>query len=61
MQSGSSDCGLFVIAFATALIYECQPGLFLFDQDKMRQHLISCFENGQITPFPMKTIRRTAM
>ena len=61
MQSGGYDCGLFAIAFATALTYGSQPGLFLFDQEKMRRHLRKCFEDGQITPFPTKKKRRTAM
>ena len=37
MQSGSYDCALFAIAFATAIVFGKQPGLFLFDQSKMRQ------------------------
>ena len=30
MQSGGYDCGLFSIAFATALVFGKQPGHFLF-------------------------------
>ena len=44
MQSGGYDCGLFSIAFATALVFGEQPGQFLFDQKKMRAHLIQCLE-----------------
>ena len=40
MQSGGYDCGLFAIAFTTALVHGEQPGRFLFDQDKMRNHLL---------------------
>jgi len=32
MQPGSYDCGLFAIAFATAIVLGKQPGLFLFEQ-----------------------------
>ncbi len=51
MQLGSYDCSLFAIAFAAALAYGNQPGLFLFDQEKMRLHLRKCLEDGQITHF----------
>ncbi len=61
MQSGSYDCGLFAIAFATALAYGNPPGLFLIDQEKMRLHLRKCIEDDQITPFWTKKMRRTAM
>ena len=54
------DCGLFSIAFATALVFGEQPGNFLFDQKKMRAHLIQCLEVQQITPFPIVKMRRGA-
>ena len=54
MQSGTYDCGLFAIAFATALVGGEHPGKFLFNQDSMRQHLIKCLELGEITMFPVK-------
>ena len=54
------DCGLFSIAFATALVFGEQPGNFLFDQKKMRAHLIQCVEVQQITPFPIVKRRRDA-
>ena len=60
MQSGGYDCGLFSIAFATALVFGEQPGQFLFDQKKMRAHLIQCLEVQQITPFPIMKRRRGA-
>ena len=40
MQCGGSDCGLFAISFATTSVFEEQPGHFLFDQKKMRSHLL---------------------
>ncbi len=61
MQSGGYDCGLFAIAYATALVLGKQPGNFLFDQEKMRPHLLKCFEDGHITMFPTKRARRTGM
>ena len=40
MQEGYSDCGLFAIAFATALANGKQPGGCFFDQATMRGHLM---------------------
>ena len=34
MQARSSDCGLFAIAFATAIAFMMDPGCFLFEQKK---------------------------
>ena len=53
IQTVSTDCGLFAIAFA----YELAIGNQLvhevrFDQKKTRSHLLSCFENGELTRFP---------
>ena len=58
MQSGGYDCGLFAIAFATALADGEQPGRCLFDQNKMRQHLLKCLQEAAMTPFPLKKNRR---
>ena len=60
MQSGTYDCGLFAIAFATALVHGEHPGKFLFNQDSMRQHLIKCLELGEMMMFPIKKTRRSA-
>lgn len=60
MQSGTADCGMFAIAFATALIYGKQPGEFCFDQSRMRTHLMECLEARKISMFPVKRMRRTA-
>ena len=60
MQSGTYDCGLFGIAFATAPVHGEHPGKFLFNQDSMRQHLMKCLELGEMTMFPIKKTRRSA-
>ena len=51
MQAGGYDCGLFTIAFATAIVFGKQPGLFCFDQPKMREHYRKYLEQGHITMF----------
>jgi hypothetical protein len=58
MQYGGADCGLFAIAFATALALGHAPEAFHFQQDWMRQHLRECLEHGAITMFPYDKTRR---
>ena len=58
MQVGGSDCGAFVLAFATAICYGHSPGEFHFDQQRMRAHLIECLETMQFMMFPIQEARR---
>ena len=58
MQDGSSDCGVFAIAFATAITFGLDPGAFLFDQSKMRQHLLQCLQKSKMSMFPVNRYRR---
>lgn len=51
-QKGSKDCGLFAIAFATALAYGQNPSKLKYDQSSMRSHLVRCFHQGKLVPFP---------
>ena len=44
MQSGANDCGLFAIAFATALCHGELPGKYIFERRAMRGHLMKCLE-----------------
>ena len=60
MQSGSSDCGLFAIAYATALSFGLPPGMFQFEQPKMHSHLQTCLEEGRMTMFLIRRTRRSA-
>ena len=53
-QDGGSDCGLFAIASATALVNVIQPAHCMFDQGAMRQHLLTSLEEGRIFMFPLK-------
>ena len=56
-QSGSSDCGLFALAFATSVVFNVKPEECFFEQKLMRSHLATCFEEGKISMFPMKRRR----
>ena len=53
-QRGSSDCGLYAIALATALCEGKDPCTQLFYQDCMRSHLIECLEMDKMTLFLAK-------
>lgn len=51
-QTGVKDCGLFSIAFATAIAFGQNPTKQKFQQQSMRAHLVNCFESKKMTPFP---------
>ena len=48
-QVGTSDCGLFAVAFAASICNSEDPGKVLFHQNSLRSHLKVCLENGEIT------------
>jgi len=60
MQAGGSDCGVFALAFATAICFGHSPGKFQFNQQQMRSHLIDCLEKEHFTMFPIKKEHRQA-
>ena len=51
-QTGGSDCGLFAIAFAVALVHGQDPATLTFNQGAMREHLRLCLLRQQMKPFP---------
>lgn len=51
-QVGGKDCGLFAIGNATALCFGQNPAVIVFDQDKMRSHLLECLDKGTFSLFP---------
>ena len=58
MQAGGYDCGLFAVAFATALAFGEPPGQYHYDQEKMRRHLWNCFCRREMSIFPYSKLRR---
>uniref|UniRef100_A0A1X7SY09 Ubiquitin-like protease family profile domain-containing protein n=1 Tax=Amphimedon queenslandica TaxID=400682 RepID=A0A1X7SY09_AMPQE len=53
-QNGVKDCGLFAIANATALLLTSDPSTtHLFNQAKLRDHLVHCLEANMFTHFPV--------
>jgi len=50
-QEGGDDCGVFSIAFATALVHRQNPVHIQFVQSTIQSHLLECFEQQLLTPF----------
>ena len=65
-QAGSTDCGLFEIAFATDLAYGEDPVKISYQQCAMREHFAKCLQNEKMVQFPRSkhsphtSIRRVA-
>ena len=51
-QTGSTDCGLFSIAAAVHVALGDSMADTSFAQEKLRDHLIHCFQQQQISFFP---------
>lgn len=51
-QRNGSDCGVFSIAFAYHAVAGDNLSKLIFDQDRMRAHLVSCFSDQKLAPFP---------
>ena len=51
-QTGSSDCGLYAVAYATDLAYGNDPSKISYCSDELRPHFIKCLENTKLTSFP---------
>ena len=56
-QPNPFDCGLFALASATDLTYGNNPITSKYEVGKMRPHLLQCFEDGKMNPFPQKERR----
>ena len=51
-QIGTKDCGLFAIAYATALALGQDPSKLSFHQESMRSHFVACLVQDELMPFP---------
>lgn len=56
-QTGHSDCGLYALAFATAICHGDNPSNIIFSQKMLRGHLAECIRKGKITMFPTSGYR----
>ena len=57
-NNGGAGCGLFAIAFVTALALGHAPEAFHFKQDSMRPHLRECFEHMESSPCSHMILRQ---
>ena len=51
-QKGSTDCGVFALANATAIAYGVNPSKLKLQQDALRAHLVNCFNKKHMSLFP---------
>ena len=52
-QTNIYDCGLFAIANATVIVFGENPIYHQFSVYAMRDHLIKCYKNKEMSPFPI--------
>ena len=50
-QKGGSDCGVYAIAVATTLLHGTK--IRKYKRTLMQPHIVCCFENFQLTTFPV--------
>ncbi len=60
-QENLDDCGVYALAYATELAAGCDPATAVWDTKGMRQHLIKCFERGEMERFPVQRRRRITL
>ena len=46
VQTGITECGLYTIAYMTAMAHGQDPTMIVFDQYSLRRHLGECFEDA---------------
>ena len=51
-QKGATDCGVYAIAFATAIAHGINPSKLKLKQGDMRAHLVRCLTEEHFTVFP---------
>ena len=55
-QQGSSDCGLFAIAYLFSLADGSDSVKQKYKQSEMRKHLLTCFKEKTSKPFPVERL-----
>ena len=55
LQRGINDRGLFALAYAASLCSGEDPTVVSYIQHRFRKHLLHCFEEKIMTPFPKRT------
>jgi len=55
-ELGSNNCGVFAVVTATAIAFSFDPSQVKFKETEIQRHLLQCFEDGSMTPFPCHNI-----
>ena len=53
-QQGSTDCGLFAIAYAVHLAFNQDPTRAKFSQSAMCIHFVQCLKQQKMEAFPIE-------
>ena len=61
MFSGKLVATIVAIAFATAICNGHEPASIVFDQPRIRRHLMVCLSDGALNPFPERSRKRERM
>ena len=48
-QLGFDNCGVFAAAYFTSVAFGYDPTSVVYNQECLRQHLLSCLENKKMT------------
>lgn len=51
-SNGSGNCGLFALAYAQLLLAGQDPSTVVIRENKLREHVRQCLEQGAMNPFP---------
>ena len=57
-QTGGSDCGLFILAFAYSLCSGEAPETITYKQNELRSHFLQCLVKKEISSFPANKMLR---
>ena len=60
-QSNGSDCGVYAIAFSTAILNGIDVKTLRLDSKRLRPHLRDCLEKGEMCPFPTTECKVTTL
>ena len=52
-QETGVECGLFAVANATTIAFGKDPTKFIYDEKRMREHLVYCFPQKDLELFPL--------
>ena len=55
-QTNAVDCGPFSLAFATSLLNNDNPAQVVYNEARLREHLITSHKNNTLLPFPQETL-----